>query len=324
MEEITTRICVIGGGRWGQNHIRTLQGLGVLAGMVEPCAERLAALLAQYPGVEGFASVEEALARGFDGYTLATPAETHYPVARAIVERGGSVMVEKPMTLNAHQALALTQLARQTGAQVMVGHVLLFHPAIRKIKALVDGGRIGKLYYMYSNRLNLGTVRTEESVFASFAPHDISVLDYLAGAPALEVRSCGSKYLQQTVFDTTLTHLRYPGNVGGHIFVSWLHPFKQQLLVVVGSEGMISFDDASPRKEIKLYHKKVDFENGVPVKVEKPDEVVPYPPLQPLTEELRYFVDRVRDRGPIEVNSALDGYHVVQVLDKVQAQLEAQ
>jgi len=113
-----------------------------------------------------------------------------------------------------------------------VGHVLLFHPAYRKIKEVIDSGRLGKLFYLYSNRLNLGTVRTEESVFPSFAPHDISVLDYLTGASACRIEAKGAKFLQDRVYDSTLVQLEYPGNVHAHIYVSWLHPYKQQLLVV--------------------------------------------------------------------------------------------
>lgn len=318
------RICVVGAGRWGQNHIKTLHGLHCLAGIVEPCAERLAPLLARYPGVEGFACFEEALARGFDGYTLATPAGEHYAAARAIIERGGSVMIEKPMTLDPHQALELMDLAERTGAQVMVGHLLRFHPAIVRIYEWADRGSIGKLHYMYSHRLNLGTVRTEESVFSSFAPHDLSVLNYLSGAGAWEVQAFGARFWGSNVFDTTLTTLRSPGGMHAHIFVSWHHPLKQHLLVVIGSEGMIVFDDASPEKEIRWYSQRLDYGSCFPVEGRGPYEVISYPRLQPLTQELRYFVNRVRDRKPITINTAYDGYRVVQVLDRVQRQLEAQ
>ncbi len=313
------RICVIGGGRWGRNHIRTLSGLGFLGAIAEANADRLNEYLGQYPGVEGYTSVDDAIAARYDGYTIATPAETHYAIAEKIISAGLNVMIEKPMTLLPEDSAKLVELAEKTGSRVMVGHVLLFHPAIRKIKELVDGGKIGQLYYMYSNRLNLGTIRTEESVFSSFAPHDISVLDYMAGHPAVNIKAHGAKFLQEKVYDSTITMLEYPDNVQGHIFVSWLHPFKQQLLVVVGSEGMISFDDATD-KEIKFYHKKIDFENGVPVKVEEPDEIIAYERKQPLEEELRYFVEHTD--GTVEINTARAGYDVVKVLHGVQEMLD--
>ncbi len=315
------RICVIGGGRWGKNHIRTLNGMGCLSAVVESNADRLNDYKSQYPDIVGYIDVDEAIAAKYDGYTIATPAETHYEIALKIISAGLNVMIEKPMTLLPERSLHLAELAEKTGSRVMVGHVLLFHPAIKKIKYLVDSGKIGKLYYMYSNRLNLGTIRTEESVFSSFAPHDVSVLDYIAGHHSIGINAHGAKYLQKKVYDTTITLLDYPDNVNGHIFVSWLHPFKQQLLVVVGSEGMISFDDASQEKEIKFYHKKIDFENGIPVKVEEPDEIIPYDRKQPLEEELRYFVEHLDVE--IEVNTARHGYEVVKVLHDVQELLNS-
>ena len=181
------KICVIGGGRWGKNHIRTLAGLGCLAAVVEADAVRLKEYTELYPGIKGYADMDEAIARGYDGYTVALPAELHYPAGRKLLEKGLNVMLEKPMTLTAAQSAELVELAQRTGARLMVGHVLLFHPAYRKIKEVIDSGRLGKLFYLYSNRLNLGTVRTEESVFPSFAPHDISVLDYLTGASACRI-----------------------------------------------------------------------------------------------------------------------------------------
>lgn len=182
-------ICVIGGGRWGKNHIRTLAGLGCLAAVVEADAGRLKEYTEQYPGIKGYTDIDEAIACGYDGYTVALPAELHYPAGKKLLEKGLNVMLEKPMTLTAAQSAELVELARDTGARLMVGHVLLFHPAYRKIKEVIDSGRLGKLFYLYSHRLNLGTVRTEESVFPSFAPHDISVLDYLTGSPACKVEA---------------------------------------------------------------------------------------------------------------------------------------
>lgn len=317
---MTKRICAIGGGRWGQNHIKTLNGLGCLAAISEAFPQRLEELLSQYPSVKGYSDVNDAIEARYDGYTIATPAETHYDIAKKIISMGLNVMIEKPMTLLPEQSKELADLAEKTGSRVMVGHVLLFHPAFKKIKELIDSGKIGQLYYMYSNRLNLGTVRTEESVFPSFAPHDISILDYISGSSAINVNAYGAKFLQKDVYDTTITTLDYPNNVHGHIFVSWLHPFKQQLLVVVGSEGMISFDDATKEKEIKFYNKKINFENGVPIKIENPDEIISYDKKAPLEEELRYFVEHLDSK--ISVNTANAGYEVVKVLYEVQSKLE--
>lgn len=313
---IKKRICVIGGGRWGQNHIKTLYGLGNLAAIVEARKEVLEKLLETYPGTKGYLDLDEAIGEKYDGYTVATPAETHYSIGKKLIEIGLNVMIEKPMTLKSEDSEKLYRLAEKSGSRLMVGHVLLFHPAIKKIKETIDSGKLGKLYYLYSTRLNLGTIRTEESVFSSFAPHDISVLDYLVGAPAKGIEAKGAKFLQDRVYDTTMTELEYPNNVHAHIFVSWLHPFKEQRLVVIGSKGMISFDDSTKEKEIHFYNKRIDFENGQPIKVEEPDEIIDYPKAQPLEEELKYFINNLD--GTIEINTGKAGYDVVKVLETVQ------
>lgn len=312
---MSKKICVIGGGRWGQNHIRTLYQLGHLGGIVDSNQNRLDELTKQFP-VEAFTSLDEAIEKNYDGYTVAAPAPLHYEIAKKLIENKKNVLVEKPMTLSSESSKELVELSEKNGVSLMVGHVLLFHPAIRKIKELIDDGKIGQLYYIYSTRLNLGTVRTEENVFWSFAPHDVSVLDYFVGSPATHIESKGSKFLQQNVYDYTMTQLNYPNNVKAHIFVSWLHPFKEQRLVVIGSKGMIAFEDSSPEKEIKFYNKHIEFEKGIPIKVENPTEIIAYEPAQPLTEELKYFVENLDKK--IEIADGASGYEVVKVLEKAQ------
>ena len=306
-------ICVAGGGRWGKNHIRTLHEMGNLGGIVETAAQRRSELEQTY-GVEVFSTVDEAVTHGFDGYIVATPAETHYPIGKTILESGNHVLIEKPMTLSSKDGEELVATAAKKGVNLMVGHILLFHPAIIKIKEIIGSGKIGKPSYLYSNRLNFGTVRTEENVFWSFAPHDISVLDYLVGKPSLEVRASGGKYLQKNIDDITMASLIYPDNIKAHIFVSWLHPFKEQRLVVIGSDGMISFEDLSKEKDIRLYSKKFEIENGVPQKIESPDEIIPYEKSSPLQNELQYFIDNLD--GKIEIADGQSGLEVVRVLEK--------
>ena len=313
---MTKRICVIGGGRWGQNHIKTLSQLGCLAAIADENEKRLQELASLYPQAKVFNSCDAAINAVFDAYVVATPAETHYEIGKKILSKGIPVLIEKPMTLLAERSLELVKLAEQHQAQLMVGHVLLFHPAIRKIKEIVDQGKIGQLYYIYSTRLNLGTVRTEENVFWSFAPHDISVLDFIIGAQPLKMRAKGAKFLQDRIFDVTMTQFEYPNNVHAHIHVSWLHPFKEQRLVLVGSQGMIAFDDSSAEKEIHFYNKRIDFVEGQPVKVEKPDEIISYDKKAPLAEELSYFIAHCNDK--IEIADGRSGYEVVKVLETVQ------
>ncbi|MFQ5429235.1 MAG: Gfo/Idh/MocA family oxidoreductase [Phycisphaerae bacterium] len=319
---MSKRICVIGAGRWGTNHIKTLAGLGHLAGIVECNAARLDALKSQYPGVRVLNDVREALDLDFDGFTVATPAETHASIAGLLLSRGKHVLVEKPIALTAAEARRLRDLAASNGVNLMVGHVMLFHPAIRKMKEMIDGGKIGKLQYLYSNRLNLGTVRTEENILWSFAPHDISIFQYFIGALPSEIVSRGGAFVQPGIHDSTMTVLTYPGNVVGHIFVSWLHPFKEHRLVVIGSKGMLSFEDSSELKEVLFYEKGIDWIKGEPIKRDGPTEAIACDRAMPLTEELRYFADHL-DGRPIEGVNGDDAATVLDVLERATESLRS-
>ena len=309
------RICVVGAGRWGMNHIRTLHGLGCLAGIVEPDEDTRMECGKSYPGVKTFASIKDAIKEGFDGFTVATPAETHYGVAKFIVEQGKHVLVEKPITTRLAEAEHLKGLAEENGVNLMTGHLLLFHPAIRKMKELMVGGKIGKLEYIYSNRLNLGAVRTEENILWSFAPHDISIFQYFIGTLPVEVVSRGGAFLQPHIHDSSMTVLTYPNNIVGHIFVNWLHPFKEHRLVVVGSKGMFSYEDSSDDKNLLFYEKGIDWIQGEPIKRDGPTEIIPFDSVMPLTEELKYFVAHTNG-DPVETANAQNAVEVLEILER--------
>ncbi|MDY0045039.1 MAG: Gfo/Idh/MocA family oxidoreductase, partial [Syntrophales bacterium] len=256
------RICVVGAGRWGMNHIRTLDSLGLLGGVVEANETTRRGIASRYPDIKVFANTREAAKEEFDGYTVATPAETHFNIASYLIGKNKHVLVEKPLTLRAHEARELKKMAEVGGVNLMVGHLLLFHPAILKMKELVREGKIGRLQYIYSNRLNLGTVRTEENILWSFAPHDISIFQYFMEDFPDEVISRGGIFLQPQVHDSSMTILRYPKNRVGHIFVSWLHPFKEHRIVIRGSKGMFSYEDSSDQINILFYEKGIDWVQG--------------------------------------------------------------
>ena len=315
-------VCVIGAGYWGKNHIRTLNELGYLGGIVESNQETLNRFAEQYPDVKGFISLDDALQDDqFSGFTIATPAETHYPLAKQIMEAGKHVLVEKPLTLQEDHAKELVRLSEENNVNLMVGHVLLFHPAIKKIKALIDSGKIGKLQYIYSNRLNLGQVRTEENVFWSLAPHDISIFQYFTETFPEAIHASGSTFLQKGIHDSTLTQFKYPNGIEGHIFVSWLHPFKEHRLVVIGSEAMITFEDSSEGKPLNLYAKKFDMAQGVPEKVDGPVTLIDYEQKMALTEELQYFVDHL-DGKKLNVANGKHALEVMKILIEASQQLE--
>ena len=193
----------------------------------------------------------------------------------------------------------------------MVGHVLLYHPAIIKLKEEIDRGRIGKIMYIYSNRLNLGTIRSEENILWSFAPHDISIIQYLTESYPIYIDAKGANFLQNNIEDTTLTYLVYPNNIHAHIFVSWLHPFKEHRLIVVSSRGMMVFEDNLKQNKLRFYPNGFQDSNGRYEKFEGDYEVIDYDSSQPLANEQKHFFDAVLQK----TKPLSDGQHALEVLD---------
>ena len=182
--------------------------------------------------------------RSIAAVAIAAPAAHHASLARAALEAGKHVFVEKPLALTLVEAERLCQLAEQRDRCLMVGHLLQYHPAFIALRDLVNRGELGRLQYLYSNRLNLGKVRREEDILWSFAPHDLSMILSLVGQEPTEVSASGAYFLHRTIADVTTTHLAFPGGEQAHVFVSWLHPFKEQKLVAVGDRAMAVFDDS--------------------------------------------------------------------------------
>ncbi len=276
----------------------------------------------EYPQVLCFSTVEDALKTNFAGFTIATPAETHFEVAKKVIVAGKHVLVEKPFTMNSADAITLNELAIKHQVNLIVGHVLLFHPAFQKIKQLVDDGTLGNLQYLYSNRLNLGTIRTEENVFWSFAPHDIALFQWLVEATPIKVTSRGMDILQNGIHDTTITTLEYPGKIMGHIFVSWLHPFKEHRFVVVGSKGMIRFEDSEEEKPLVFYDKSIKWEDGKPIPRSGATTHVDYDKGMPLTAELIYFIDHLNEE-PVRIANGESAIEVMKILENATNNLES-
>jgi len=315
------RICVIGAGYWGKNHIKTLSQLGVLKGVVESNRNILESLTIEYPNILFFENINSALKEDFDGFTIATPAETHFKIAKKVINSGKHVLIEKPMTLSVDDAEELVSLAKTFDVNLMVGHVLLFHPAVIKIKEIIAEGAIGELQYLYSNRLNLGKVRTEENVFWSLAPHDIAIFQYLTDSFPINIKAKGSSFLQKGIPDLTMTHLEYQNGVKGHIFVSWLHPFKEHRLVVIGSEAMITYEDSKVGKPLKVFSKKFDLVGGIPEKFDGPVQIISYTERMPLTVEFEYFLECM-DKGKPMISNGEHGLEVVKILVETSKQFQ--
>ena len=316
------KVCVVGAGYWGKNHIRTLYELDSLGGIVENNTVLLQEISKSYPNVESYASLEDALKNDdFAGFTVATPAETHFELSKGIIEANKHVLVEKPFTLNIENAEELVKLADDNNVNIMAGHVLLFHPAIIKIKELITSGKIGKLQYIYSNRLNLGQVRTRENVFWSLAPHDVAIFQHLSESFPVAVKAQGSAFLQKGIPDSTITHFKYANGIEGHIFVSWLHPFKEHRLVIIGSEAMTTFEDSTEGKPLNLYSKKFDVKSGIPEKIDGPVKLIEYSDQMPLMEQLSYFVNHLNGKK-LEISNGEHALDVTRILVDAGSQLE--
>jgi UDP-2-acetamido-3-amino-2,3-dideoxy-glucuronate N-acetyltransferase len=312
-----------GCGYWGRNLARNLFQMGHLAAVCDPSAKILKEVKGSYKGVRTTSDFEALLddAR-LKGIAIAAPAAQHYELAKKTLQAGKDVFVEKPLSLKVPEAEELVELARKKKRVLMVGHILEYHPAVRKLKEFVESGELGDLNYIYSNRLNLGKVRHEENILWSFAPHDISVILLLTGALPEWASTSGENYLRHDIADVTMTCLAFPGKTRAHIFVSWLHPFKEQKLVVIGSRKMAVFDDVVKEGKLKIFDKGIEWKDGQPVTRQTAESTLFFPETEPLREELGHFVDCIRTRKPPRTDGE-NGLRVLRVLDACQRSVES-
>jgi predicted dehydrogenase len=224
--DINGRVAVVGCGYWGKNLVRNFNQLGALAMTCDLSPTGRALALEIAPQAEVVSSLDQVLDTQVDGVIIATPAETHYTLARQVLAAGKHVLVEKPLALTYEQGQELVQLAEAHGRILMVGHVLEYHPALVRLLELIREGELGKIQYIYSNRLSLGKIRREENILWSFAPHDIAIILRLMGSLPFQVVACGGSYIQPNIADVTITSLLFDNGVRAHIHVSWLHPFR--------------------------------------------------------------------------------------------------
>ena len=314
-------LAVIGAGYWGINLVRVFRQLGVLRRVCDFSAQRLGTLQALHPDIRFGTSIDEVLDdSSIDGVVIATPAESHYGIASRVLLAGKDVFCEKPLTLHCHEAQDLTELASRLKRVLMVGHLLEYHPAITRLQQLIEQGELGRLEYIYSNRLNLGKVRREENALWSFAPHDISVILLLMKKMPIQVSATGGTYLQPNIPDVTVSTMLFDRGVRAHLFVSWLHPFKEQKLVVVGEHRMAVFDDVRKTDKLQLYDKKIELIDGQFV-VEKPKpQPIEFPADEPLLLECRHFLECMETRVPPKTDGA-DAWRVLKVLEASQRSL---
>jgi UDP-2-acetamido-3-amino-2,3-dideoxy-glucuronate N-acetyltransferase len=315
------KLAVLGAGYWGVNLVRVFNRLGVLTRICDLSVPRLQQLSAEYPEVTVEPSFDAVLNDpAIDAVVIATPAETHYALAKRAIAAGKDVMVEKPMTLHCEDTEDLIARADAAGRILMVGHLLEYHPAITRLQSLIEQGELGRIEYIYSNRLNLGKVRREENALWSFAPHDISVILLLLNQLPIQVTATGGTYLQPNIADVTVSTMLFDRGVRAHLFVSWLHPFKEQKLVVVGERRMAVFDDVRKTEKLQLFDKRIDLVNGQFV-VERPTpQAVDFPADEPLMLECRHFVDCVESRSTPKTDGH-DAWRVLKVMEASQRSL---
>lgn len=312
----TQAVACIGAGYWGKNLVRNFHALDALACICEADPNRATEMASLYPGVRVLHSVDDVLADpSVRAVAIATPAETHADLVKRALSAGKDVLVEKPLCLSASEGRALVAQARGAGRILMVGHLLWYHPAVLKLKQLVDDGELGRIQYIYSNRLNLGKIRREENILWSFAPHDISVILGLVGEMPNSVTAQGGNYLHEQVADVTVSLLSFPSGVKAHVFVSWLHPFKEQKLVVVGDRKMAVFDDMEERDKLVLYPHEISWKNHVPVVSRAQGQVVPVDRSEPLRDECLHFLSCVQSRSTPRTDGE-EGLRVLAVLQQ--------
>jgi predicted dehydrogenase len=318
---------VVGMNYWGPNLARNLDRLDGcrLAWVCDRDEGVLARHRSAYPASRFTTDLDDLLGDdALDAVVIATPVPTHAPLARMVLEAGKDAFVEKPLALAARDANELVAIADAADRVLMVDHLLVYHPAVRKLKELVDGGALGEVFYLYGNRQNLGIVRPDENALWSLGPHDISVMLHLVGERPSEVSATGESYLQPGVEDVVFGRIRFPSGILGHLHLSWLDPHKMRRMTVIGSERMVVFDDMETERKVTVYDKGPIPRTetyGEYIQVRSGDIHIPkIPAAEPLRIVCERFVQAVRDRVPTPSDGAA-GAIVVEVLEAMSTSL---
>jgi len=315
------KIGVIGAGTWGRNHVRAVAGMAEaeLIAVCDTDAKTRERIARQFPATRVTEDVGELVAAA-DAVIIASPARTHARFALQCLDAGKPCLVEKPFALNTRDAEGVAERAAARGVPVVAGHLLVFHPVVERLRELVERGDLGRIYYLYGLRVNLGQVRADENALWSFGPHDVSVALFLLGELPVRVAAQGHCYLQPTIEDVVFLTMEFASGVLAHVQLSWLDPRKERRLTVVGAKKMVVFDDMEPREKLRIYDKGVDpppeygsFSEALAVR--EGDIFIPkIPTVEPLAAELAHFV-RVARGAEAPRAGADDGVRVVRVLE---------
>jgi predicted dehydrogenase len=320
------RAGVVGLGYWGPNLARNLDRLpgAELRWICDELQEARQRVAPQFPGVRVSPELDELLADPkLDAVVCATPVPTHAEVAQRVLAAGKHCFVEKPLAQSAAAAEDVAETARAAGRVLMVGHLLEYHPGIEKLKQIADVGDLGDLFYLYSNRLNLGKLRADENALWSLGAHDVSVVLRLAGEEPAELEAFGESYMRQGVEDVVFCHLRFPSGLSGHLHLSWLDPHKERRFTVVGSKRMATFDDMALEQKVTVYDKGFDQDFSSYGEYIARSGDVWSPRIsneEPLRIECRHFLDCIRE-GREPQSGARSGVRVVRVLEELDRSL---
>lgn len=329
MEQLN--LAQIGLGAWGKNLLRNFSSLpGTRMVMVSDTSETaLKQAKSQYPALETCTDPEQIFRRpDIHAVVIATPPASHFELAAAAIRSGKDAFVEKPLVLSSSDGAKLVQLAEDGRRILMVGHIMVHHPASLKLRGYIESGELGQIYYVYATRVNLGKVRDIENAMWSFAPHDISLIVFLLGKRPNRVNAVGAAYLQKGIEDVAFLTLRFPDGTIGHIHTSWLDPHKDRNLTVVGSKKMVLFDDTEPTEKITIFDKGVDAKQdyntyGEYLSLRTGDIVIPkIDSTEPLGLECRHFIEAVRTRSKPR-SDGRSGLDVLKILEAAQQSMNS-
>ena len=322
-----TKILLIGYGYWGPNLARNLnQNSNIeFSGILEIDKDLHKKISEDYPEIPIFNSIDE-IGDDHDAAIVSTPATTHFSIGQSLLEKGLHVLIEKPLATTIDDCEKLIKIAEDKQLKLMVGHTYLYNASVIKIKELIDSGEIGKLLTIHSERLNLGQIRQDINVMWNLAPHDFSIISYLVGSYPVSVLASGNDFIKKGMHDIVYIHLGFENNITGFIHNSWLHPLKSRKVIIVGSEGMIVFDDTQVDNQVTVYEKGVDWdkvtksEKGKNSRFEIIDGDYYSPKIEtqePLATEIQAFVDWIQfDKQPI--SDSKNGLEIVRILQKAQ------
>jgi predicted dehydrogenase len=310
-----TRLAQVGLGQWGKNLARNFADLAELAWLCDLDETRHTGLAQRYPEARFTPKFEDVLAdESVEAVVIATPVPTHHELARRALEAGKHVFVEKPPAMHGAELEELCDLSEERGLVLMPGHLLLYHPGVRKLKEIVDSGELGDVLYVYGNRQNLGTFRTNENALWSLGVHDLSVLLYLIEEEPSDVRAHGNAFLTGGVEDVVFCYLNFPSGKMAHMHLSWLDPHKIRRITVVGNDRMAVFDDMERDRKITVYDNwRTRTGDVYSPKVDA---------TEPLRLECRHFLRLVAGEGDPH-KAARDAVPVVRALEQLQASLES-